>query len=282
MSELPFVKMHGLGNDYVFVDLFRETVADPPALARRISDRHTGVGGDGLILIAPSEVGDARMEMYNADGSRAEMCGNGLRCVARYVHDEGIARKDRLKLETDAGLLEVALRLEGEAVAAVTVDMGPPRLEPSQVPVDRPGPGPLVEVPLEVGDRTLQVTCVSMGNPHCVTFVADADSAPVTELGPLVEHHAWFPNRTNVEFVSVVGPDHLRQRTWERGSGETQACGTGASAVCVAARLTGRTGRRVTIDLLGGRLELDWREADDHVLMTGPAVEVFRGVYPLP
>ncbi len=281
MTELPFVKMHGLGNDYVFIDLFRETVLDAPALARRISDRHTGVGGDGLILIAPSEVGHARMIMYNADGSRAEMCGNGLRCVARYVHDAGIATGDVLQLETDSGLLEVALTIEDGSVTAATVDLGKPRLAPAEIPLISEGTEPVIDRALSVGGQTLQVSCVSMGNPHCITFVDSVERAPVTELGPLIEHHDWFPNRTNVEFVELVAANHLRQRTWERGSGETQACGTGAAAVCVAAHLCGLTGRQVTIDLLGGRLLLEWRESDDHVLKTGPAVESYRGSFPL-
>ena len=219
--------------------------------------------------------------MYNADGSRAEMCGNGIRCVARYVFVEGIAPREALKLETDAGLLEVALTVEDGVVTGVTVDMGQPRLIPADIPVAVGASEPLVEVMLTLGGHSLQVTCVSMGNPHCVIFVDDVDSAPVTELGPMVEHHSWFPNRTNVEFVQQVGADHLRQRTWERGSGETLACGTGASAVCVAAHLVGKTGRQVTIDLRGGQLLLEWRESDDHVMMTGSASEVFRGTYSL-
>lgn len=278
---MRFTKMHGAGNDYVYVDCFQETAPDNlPELARTISNRHFGVGGDGLILIRPSSVADARMQMFNADGSEAEMCGNGLRCVAKYVHDHGICRRDRLKIETGAGVLSVALAIEDGKAVRVTVDMGEPILEARRIPTTLDGQR-VVNRPLPVGDRTFQATCVSMGNPHCVIFVPEATDELVLGLGPRIERDSQFPARTNVEFVEVLSRNELRQRTWERGSGETLACGTGASAVCVAGVLTGRTDRRVLIHLLGGDLELHWNEADGHVYKTGPAVEVFQGDWPL-
>ncbi len=282
--DLPFTKMQGCGNDYVYVDGFHHRVDDPPALARAISDRRFGVGSDGLILVLPSERADVRMRMWNSDGSESEMCGNGIRCVAKFAYERGLApRKARLTAETGAGVLALDLDVRDGRVEAVTVDMGVPRLERAEIPVAGPlaGPGRVVDEPLAVGDRTLGVTCVSMGNPHCVTFVDDVEAFPVARYGPLVENHPAFPRRTNTEFVQVVSRGEVVQRTWERGAGETWACGTGASAVCVAGVLTGRTDRRVLVHLLGGDLRIEWRE-DGHVLKTGPAVVVFDGVWPLP
>jgi diaminopimelate epimerase len=277
---MHFTKMEGAGNDYVYVDCFREPMPhDPPGLARRISDRHFGVGGDGLILICPSERADARMRIYNADGSEAEMCGNGVRCVAKYLYDHGLVRKSPLTVETGRGVLTLELELSGGAVQRVRVDMGEPILQSERIPTTLAGDPPR-EVPLEIAGRTLRVTCVSMGNPHCVTFVDAITDALVLGLGPQVERHPGFPRRTNVEFVRVNRPDDVTLRVWERGSGETLACGTGACAVAVAGHLTGRTQRRVTAHLPGGDLLLDWSEADNHVYMTGPAVEVFRGEWP--
>ncbi len=276
--RLPFTKMHGIGNDYVYVNAFDVQVEDPAALARKVSPRHTGIGSDGLILIHPSSKADARMEMYNADGSRGEMCGNGIRCVAKFVYDNGLARRPSLTIETDAGLRTLDLEIEGDRVRRVTVDMGPPLLAPHDVPLlaDRP----MIDSPLEVDGREYQATCISMGNPHCVLFVPSTVDAPVHTLGPRIETDARFPRRVNVEFAEVLGPlpaNRLRMRVWERGSGETAACGTGACAVTVAAVLTSRASRRVVVELLGGELEIEWREADGHVLMTGAAEEVFRG-----
>jgi len=278
---MRFTKMQGIGNDYVYVNCFAEpTPKDPAGLARRIADRHFGVGGDGLILICPSDNGaDARMRMFNADGSESEMCGNGLRCVAKYVYDHGIKRAQSLRIQTGRGILAVDLELRSGKVERARVNMGQPILEGSKIPTKLPGNPPL-DVPLMVGGQTLQVTSVSMGNPHCVTFVERATDELVHGLGPKVENHPMFPARVNVEFIEIISPTEVRQRTWERGSGETLACGTGASAVCVAGVLTGRTHRKIVNHLLGGDLELEWNEADGCVYKTGPAVEVFSGEWP--
>ncbi len=277
---MQFTKMHGAGNDYVYVDCFRQTPpSDPAALAREMADRHFGVGGDGLILICPSEVADARMRMYNADGSEAEMCGNGVRCLAKFVYDHGIKREKTLRIETGAGVLTLELEVAGDGVQRVRVDMGEPILAGEKIPTTFPE-SPVVSRPLTVGSRTFEVTCVSMGNPHCVLFVPEATDELVLGIGPQIECDPHFPRRTNVEFVEVLSPTEVRQRTWERGSGETLACGTGASAVCVAGVLTGRTERRIDIHLLGGDLELEWNEMSNHVFKTGPAVEVFTGDWP--
>lgn len=273
---LRFTKMHGAGNDYVYVNGFQERVDNPAALAVRVSDRHFGVGSDGLILILPSEVADCRMRMFNADGSEAEMCGNGVRCVAKFVYDHGIARKDEITVETGAGVLSLRVFPEGGKVARVRVNMGIPRLNRSEIPMDGPE-GQVVDEPFADLDQTFRVTCVSMGNPHCVIFLDEVEGFPVEQYGRAIENHPAFPRRTNVEFVQVVGTDELRQRTWERGSGETLACGTGASAVAVAASLNGLAGRKVYVHLLGGDLELEWSK-EGPVYMTGPAVEVFTGI----
>lgn len=274
---MRFTKMHGAGNDYVYIDCFQEKLAgDVAELARKISDRHFGVGGDGMILIRPSEVADARMQMFNADGSEAEMCGNGVRCVAKYVYDHGIARKEALQIETGAGVLQLQVEVENDRVSQVRVDMGEPILVAEKIPTTLPG-SPVVEVPLEVAGRRFNVTCVSMGNPHCVTFVDELNDDWVLGIGPQVEMHEHFPRRVNAEFVEIISPTEVKQRTWERGSGETLACGTGASAVCVAGVLSGRTERKILVHLLGGDLTLEWNEADNHVYMTGPATEVFSG-----
>lgn len=280
---LRFTKMHGAGNDYIYVDCFREQVPGEPAaiaeLAQQISHRRFGVGGDGLILIRPSQIADARMQMFNADGSEAEMCGNGIRCVAKYVYDHGICQRPTLRIETGAGVLKADLEIRDGRVARVRVDMGEPILEPARIPT-RLGGTPVVDQPLEVAGQTFRATCVSMGNPHCVIFVPEATDPLVLGVGPQIERDSHFPARVNVEFVEVISPRELRQRTWERGSGETWACGTGASAVCVAGVLSGRSERHVLIHLLGGDLELEWNQTDNHVYMTGPAAEVFEGVWP--
>lgn len=277
---MQFTKMHGAGNDYVYVDCFGQPPpTNPAALAVRISDRRTGVGGDGLILIEPSDRADARMRMFNADGSESEMCGNGIRCVAKYVYDHDLSRKDRLRIETGAGILDLTVRLHEGKVSKVTVDMGAPRLEATQIPTTLVESGRVADHDLEVGGMRLQVTCVSMGNPHCVIFVPEATDDLVLRIGPLVETDSRFPRRTNVEFVQCISRREVRQRTWERGSGETWACGTGASAVCVAGVLTGRTERQILNHLRGGDLTLHWDEATDHVMMTGPAEEVFTGTW---
>jgi len=273
---MRFTKMHGAGNDYVYVNVFSETLPGPSSrIAQLVSDRHTGIGGDGLILIGPSEVADARMRMFNADGSEAEMCGNGVRCVAKYVYDHGICRRPTLKIETGRGVLTLNLEIENGVVSRVQVNMGRPILEAAQIPTTLPG-NPPVNVPLSVAGRTFPVTCVSMGNPHCVTYVDEVNDDWVLRIGPLVEKAPEFPRRVNAEFIQVLSPREVRMRVWERGSGETLACGTGACAVCVAGVLTGRTERRLTVYLPGGDLELHWSD-DDHIYMTGPATEVFSG-----
>jgi len=276
-TKMRFTKMHGAGNDYVYVNCFQEEIVGSiPELAIAVSDRRIGIGSDGLILIMPSEKADARMRMFNADGSESAMCGNGIRCVAKYVYDHGIAKKENLKIETGAGVLSLDLEISDGLVSRVCVDMGEPGLEPSVIPTTLPGPK-VVNYPLEYGGHNLFATCVSMGNPHCVIFVPEATDELVLQIGPMIENDPRFPKRTNVEFVEVLAPGEVNQRTWERGSGETWACGTGASAVCVAGVLTGVTNRRILNHLRGGDLVLEWNEATNHVLMTGPAVEVFSG-----
>ena len=278
---IRFTKMHGAGNDYVYVNCFDQpTPADPTTLAQKISDRRFGVGGDGLILIMPSDHADARMRMFNADGSESEMCGNGIRCVAKYVYDHGICRRETLKIETGAGVLSLELQTSGGLVDLVTVDMGEPILVPEKVPTTlADGTEAVVELPVEFGSQQVSVTCVSMGNPHCVIFVEQASDQLVLGLGPIIEKDPRFPRRTNVEFGEVLSRNELRQRTWERGSGETFACGTGASAVCVAGVRSGRTEREVLIHLLGGDLRLRWDAESNHVFMTGGATEVFTGQF---
>jgi diaminopimelate epimerase len=274
---MKFTKMQGAGNDYVYVDCFAQAEpADVAKTAQAIADRHFGVGGDGLILICPVEGADAEMRMYNADGSYSEMCGNGIRCVAKYVYDHGIAKRDVLRITSGGRLYELQLTVGGGKVERVRVDMGEPILTAAEIPTTLPGNPPL-NAALTAGDRTLEVTSVSMGNPHCVVYVDELSDELVRGTGPLIENHTHFPRRVNVEFVQVLNRETVRQRTWERGSGETLACGTGACAVCVAGVLTGRTERRVTVKLLGGDLQLEWHEASNHVFMTGPAVEVFSG-----
>ncbi|QDV36108.1 diaminopimelate epimerase [Tautonia plasticadhaerens] len=277
---LRFTKMHGLGNDYVYVNLFDQILpGDPGPLAAAMSDRHLGVGSDGLILIGPSDRADARMRMFNLDGSEGEMCGNGIRCVAKYVHDHGIARKDRVTIETGRGVLTLDLEVEGGKAHRVRVDMGTPILRSAEIPTTLPGDPP-VDVPFEVGGLELRQTAVSMGNPHAVAFVDDVTAFPLEAIGPKWEHHPAYPRRVNAHVVQVIGPGEVRMRTWERGSGITQACGTGACAVCVAGVLTGRTGWKIVAHLPGGDLELEWPADDAPVFMTGPATEVFSGEWP--
>ena len=277
---MKFTKMHGAGNDYVYINCFEETLPSAvDTLARDMSDRHKGVGGDGLILICPSEVADVQMRMHNADGSEAEMCGNGIRCVAKYVYDHGICRKEQMSVETGAGVLTLMVDPKGGPIERVRVDMGEPILAAEKIPTTLSG-NPVIDAQFEFDGRTIAGTCVSMGNPHCIIFADDVTDEFVLGMGPKIEVDEHFPARVNVEFVEVISATEVRQRTWERGSGETMACGTGASAVCVAGVLTGRTERAVRVHLLGGDLELEWSEADNHVYMTGPAVEVYSGNWP--
>ena len=276
---MKFTKMHGAGNDYVYVDGGKEAVANPAALARTVSDRHFGVGGDGLILILPSAVAAVRMRIFNADGSEAEMCGNGLRCVAKYAYDHGLVDTLGITVETGAGLLPVEMFTNAAGrVDRVRVNMGRPRLTRAEIPLSGPPEQRVIDQELLVLDRTLRISCVSMGNPHCVIFVDDVQNFPVATYGPAIEHHPLFPRRTNIEFVQVLAVGEVRQRTWERGAGETLACGTGAAAVTVAGLLTGRTGTQLLNHLAGGDLEVAW-DGVGEVVMTGPAVEVFTGDY---
>ncbi|OIQ62057.1 diaminopimelate epimerase [Neomoorella thermoacetica] len=278
---MHFVKMHGLGNDFVLVNAMTEKVpGDLPGLARRVCHRRFGIGADGLILVLPSEQARLRMRIFNPDGSEPEMCGNGIRCFARYVYETGLAEGEELQVETLAGIIKPKLILEGGRVAGVRVDMGAPHLEREQIPMAGTG-SPVLDEPIEVNGETWGGTCVSMGNPHCVFFVEDVTGAPVTTVGPVVEHHPLFPRRTNVEFIQVLNREELRMRVWERGAGETMACGTGACAAAVAGALTGRSNRKVTVHLAAGDLQIEWSPVDNHVYMTGPAVEVFRGDFPL-
>jgi diaminopimelate epimerase len=276
---MKFAKMHGAGNDYVYVNCFEETIEDPAALARQVSNRNFGIGSDGLILIMPSEVADVCMRMFNSDGSESEMCGNGIRCVAKYAYDHGLVSKQEITAETGAGILTLQLFTnEAGKVDRVRVNMGQPRLTRGQIPMTGNAEQQVINQELKVLDRTFHITCVSMGNPHCVIFVDNVDEFPLEKYGPVIENHDLFPNRTNVEFVEIVSPVEVKQRTWERGAGETLACGTGASAVAVAGILNERTERTILNHLLGGDLELEWAE-DGSVFMTGPAVQVFEGTF---
>jgi len=283
MRKLGFTKMHGCGNDYVYIVADRMRPADPAALARRLSDRRFGIGGDGLIMLCPSTTADVRMEMYNADGSRGEMCGNGIRCVARLHFELSGGRKNPIVVDTDCGPKSIMLKLEHGRVMGAIVDMGAPILEGREIPVDRDGR--VIDFPLEVAGREYRITALSMGNPHCVVFVQDdgvfaLDYAEFTRLGRQFEHHRFFPRRVNTEFILPLSRKRLRMRVWERGSGETLACGTGACAAQVAAVLTDRADRIAMVELRGGNLEIEWRERGPeagHVFMTGEAVEVFTG-----
>ncbi len=277
---MKFDKMHGIGNDYVYVDAFREEIADRAKAAVVLSDRHFGIGSDGLILICPSERADFRMEMYNADGSRGKMCGNGIRCVGKYVYDHGMTDKTELRIETDAGDRYLKLFVEGGKVSAVRVDMGSPVLEPSAVPVSgdfAAGRERLIDVPLQVDGREYAVSCVSMGNPHCVIFMdQDIGELNLEQTGPSFETHPAFPEQVNTEFINRVDEHTISMRVWERGSGETMACGTGACAAAAAAILSGRCESPVKVQLLGGDLEIEWNGRDS-VYMTGTATTVFTG-----
>jgi diaminopimelate epimerase len=277
MATLRFAKLHGTANDFIYVDARDGFPGDPATLARRLCDRRRGIGADGLILVERPRTGDADcgMVIYNSDGSRSEMCGNGIRGLAKFVHDHGLVHADPLRVETDAGVKFIHAELAAGRVARVTVDMGVPVWDGRSIPVA--ADGEVIDRPLDVAGREWRVTCVSMGNPHCVVFVDDDPAGlALADLGPRFEHHPFFPRRVNTEFVHVLSPSRLAMRVWERGAGETMACGTGACAVGVAAARTGRSERQVTVTLPGGDIEIDWRP-DDRVLMTGDAVEVFEG-----
>jgi diaminopimelate epimerase len=274
---MKFTKMQGAGNDYVYVNCFEERLENPAQIAVKVSNRNFGIGSDGLILILPSDRADIRMRMFNADGSESEMCGNGIRCVAKYAFDHGLVMKKEITAETGAGILTLQLFTDSrDKVDKVRVNMGAPRLSRAEIPMIGNGPSPVMAEPLNILHTLFNITCLSMGNPHCVIFVDDVESFQVEKYGPLIENHEIFPRRTNVEFVRIISPSEVRQRTWERGAGETLACGTGASAVCVAGILNGLTEKKILNHLSGGDLELEWAE-DGNVYMTGPAVEVFSG-----
>ncbi|MGE5583597.1 MAG: diaminopimelate epimerase [Bacillota bacterium] len=278
---MNFTKMQGAGNDYIYINCFQETVDDPGKLAIAISDRHFGVGGDGLVLILPAITPgtDARMRIFNADGSEAEMCGNAIRCVGKYLYDHQVIRKNPLLIETLAGIKQLRLEIAEDRVVAARVDMGEPRLDPDLIPVKIPK-NRIVAEPIEVNNHRYLFTGVSMGNPHCVIFVPEITAAMIHQDGPALEVHPLFPRKTNVEFVRVISKELLEMRVWERGSGETMACGTGACAAAVAAMLNNLTADAVKVKLRGGDLFVEWERSTGHVFMTGPAVEVFQGKWP--
>ena len=273
---VKFTKMQGCGNDYVYVDCTKDVIDNIPETARRVSDRHFGIGSDGLILIRTSKQADFMMDMYNYDGSRAQMCGNGIRCVAKYVYDNKLTDKKHLQIETLSGIRDLDLTVADGKVTFVTVDMGKPVLKPSLIPVisDKEI---VIKEPINVDNKIYEVTCVSMGNPHAVVFVDDTKNLPMETIGPLFEHHEMFPERVNTEFVHVADRSHIHMRVWERGAGETLACGTGACASVIACILNGFTDHEVTVSLLGGDLTIRYDEKLDRVFMTGPAVKVFDG-----
>ncbi len=281
---MNFTKMQGCGNDYIYVDGSKENVKDKSEAARILSDRHFGIGGDGLIFINPSKTADFEMEMYNLDGSRGKMCGNGIRCVAKFVYDKGLTDKETLKIESCGSVKTLYLTVRDKKVESVRVDMGEPILKAEDIPADptktlgyTDDRGRLIDVPYKAGNEKYRMTAVSMGNPHAVIFMSGVKSLDLNAIGPLFEHHSAFPEGVNTEFVRVISRNELEMRVWERGSGETFACGTGASASLVAAVLNGHTERRATLHLLGGDLDIEWSEEDNHVYMTGPAVTVFEG-----
>lgn len=273
---MKFTKMQGLGNDYVYVNCLKEKVESPSEMARRVSDRHFGVGSDGLILICPSECADFEMKMYNADGSRGEMCGNGIRCVGKYVYDYGLTDQTEISVETLGGIKHLSLTVEEGKVALVKVDMGFPIFVPEQIPVKVEGDH-AVNVPISVDGDEYRMTCVSMGNPHAVVYLDDIQNMEIEKIGSKFEHHPCFPNRVNTEFARVLDRETVEMRVWERGSGETLACGTGACAVAVASMVNGLTEDCVTVQLLGGNLKIEWDREKNVVYMTGPAAVVFDG-----
>jgi diaminopimelate epimerase len=276
--QIKFVKMEGIGNDYVYIDATKENIQLSSDQIQKISNRNFGIGSDGVIFIRPSKHAEFQMDMYNSDGSSSEMCGNGVRCVGKFVYDHGLTKNLQPQIETGKGILTLDLKPSSSGkIHMVTVDMGEPILQPKLIPIIWDDESPVINQVLKVNNLEFNFTSVSMGNPHAVIFVEDADKIALNEVGPLIENHPLFPRRVNVEFVSIIGKDHLYQRTWERGAGETLACGTGACAVTVAAHLTKRTGRKVQIDLKGGSLFIDWKESGS-VFMEGPATEVYSGI----
>ena len=278
---MKFKKMHGIGNDYVYVNCFEESVKNPAEVSKFVSDRHFGIGSDGLILISPSAKADFRMNIYNADGSQAEMCGNGIRCVAKYVYDYGLTDKTEFSVETLAGIKYLKLQIENGKTATVEVNMGAPILEAKAIPV-AVEESPVVNVPVEVKGKIYHMTCVSMGNPHAIIFMNNVKDLDIEAIGPYFENHTVFPKRTNTEFVEVIDRNTVNMRVWERGSDETLACGTGACATTVACILNNKTEDEVTVHLLGGDLKIRWDRENNQVYMTGPATVVFDGEINLP
>ncbi len=273
---MKFTKMQGLGNDYIYVDCTQKSIDNPSEVAKKVSDRHFGIGSDGLVLILPSEIADFRMRMFNSDGSESEMCGNAIRCVGKYVFDNGLTDKQFLKIETLAGIKVLDLTIETGKVVLVRVDMGEPILIPRDIPVDSDKDS-FISQPVQIDNRVYNVTAVSMGNPHAISYIEDVANFPLHEVGPKMETNKLFPRKVNSEFVEIIDRTTLKMRVWERGAGETLACGTGACAVLVSSVLNGVSDRAATIKLLGGDLHIEWSEADNHVYMTGPAVKVFDG-----
>ena len=273
---IKFTKMQGLGNDYVYMDAINQNIENESSLAQFVSNRHFGIGSDGLILICKSDVADFKMKMYNADGSQAEMCGNGIRCVGKFVYDKGLTNKTTLKIETLAGIKILQLNVENNKVKTVRVDMGEPILEPEKIPVIANNT-PVTNLQLKAVDKEFKFTCVSMGNPHAITIVDNVEKFDVQKYGKILEIDRAFPNKTNVEFIQIIDKEHIKMRVWERGAGETLACGTGACATAVACNLNGLTNDKVQIELLGGNLDIEWDKQNNHIYMTGPAETVFEG-----
>lgn len=273
---MKFTKMHGCGNDYVYVNCFEEKVENPGEVSKKVSDRHFGIGSDGLILICPSKIADFRMRMYNSDGSEGAMCGNGVRCIAKYVYDYGLTDKTFISLETKAGIKYLDLTVENGKVAMVKVDMGAPITKPADIPAisDK---DIIIDEPITVDGEEYRITCVSMGNPHGVVFVDDTDNLEIEKLGPKFEHHEMFPDRVNTEFIQVIDRKHIKMRVWERGAGETLACGTGTCASVYACILNGLTENSVDVALLGGTIHIDYDEEKNTIFMTGPATVAFDG-----
>ena len=277
---MQFSKWHGQGNDFVIVNGFQEKLNDYRQAAIAVCDRHFGIGADGLVILLPAATADAdfKIRIFNSDGSEAEMCGNATRCIARYVYENGLSEKTSLTLETLAGYIKPEIVFEAGQIKTICVDMGVPRLQRNEIPMAGPDDLQAVNIPLEAAGRTYGITCVSMGNPHCVIFVDDITAVDLSAIGPVIETHSLFSRKTNVEFVQVLSSDKVRMRVWERGAGITLACGTGASATLVASVLNGKTDRAITVELDGGDLFVEWRD-DNHIYMSGPAIEVFRGSY---
>ena len=273
---IKFTKMQGLGNDYVYIDAINQKIENESSLAQFVSNRHFGIGSDGLILICKSDIADFKMRMFNSDGSEAEMCGNGIRCVGKFVYDNKLTTKTNLKIETLAGIKTLILNTKDDKVETVKVDMGEPILDPKEIPVISKE-NPVKNLKLTVNEKEFKFSCVSMGNPHAITVIDDTQNFDVEKYGKEVEINKVFPNKTNVEFIQLIDKNNIKMRVWERGAGETLACGTGACASVVACVLNELTSRKVNVELLGGTLKIEWNEEDNHIYMTGPAVTVFEG-----